>query len=99
MSLTRRTLLCLCGLAARPHPAPPTCCRAACHRPPISPVPRTGLAAFGSCNLGCPPDSPGPHLGSQGTGCGLEKPGLHGNLLLTAGHGRPFWGSWGLALP
>lgn len=56
MSLTRRTLLCLCGLAARPHPAPPTCCRAVCHRPLISPVPRTGLAAFGSRNLGCPPD-------------------------------------------
>lgn len=39
---------------------------------------------------GLSPRLPRTTPGVEGTGCGLEKPGLHGHLLLTAGHGRPF---------
>lgn len=38
-------------------PCPTHLLQSCLSRPLISPVPRTGLAAFGSRNLGCPPDS------------------------------------------
>lgn len=94
------TVLCPSGLAARPHPAPPTCRRAGCHRPPISLVPRTGLAAFSSRALGClSPRLQMTTPGDRGTGYSLEKLGLHVDLLLTSSQACPFWALRGLALP
>lgn len=92
----------LCALVAArprptpPRPAPPTCCRAGCHLSPLGPLPRTGLAAFDSCTLGCCscPWEPRDH-GTVGMDGSLEALGPHTGSPSTSGPALPFWASQG----